>query len=103
MHGKGKSAIRKLTSENSKLQNTIEQGVQEIKKLTEGNEKLKTANTSLSNDNNMLKEANKALQEEVTALCEEITRISDKTTFAGQQVLNGRHAVDGEGLLRQGA
>ncbi len=43
----------------------------------------------------------KALQEEVTALCEEITRISDKTTFAGQQVLNGRHAVDGEGLLRQ--
>ena len=65
MHGKGKSAIRKLTSENSKLQNTIEQGVQEIKKLTEGNEKLKTANTSLSNDNNMLKEANKALQEEV--------------------------------------
>ena len=65
MHGKGKSAIRKLTSENSKLQNTIEQGVQEIKKLTEGNEKLKTANSSLSNDNNMLKEANKALQEEV--------------------------------------
>lgn len=65
MHGKGKSAIRKLTSENSRLQNTIEQGVQEIKKLTEGNEKLKTANTSLSNDNNMLKEANKALQEEV--------------------------------------
>ena len=42
----------------------------------------------------------KALQEEVTALCEEITRISEKTTFAGQQVLNGRHAVDGEGLLR---
>lgn len=65
MHGKGKSAIRKLTSENSRLQNTIEQGVQEIKKLTEGNEKLTTANTSLTNDNNMLKQANKALQEEV--------------------------------------
>ncbi len=43
----------------------------------------------------------KALQEEVTALCEEITRISDKTTFAGQKVLNGKHAVDGEGLLRE--
>ena len=67
MHGKGKSAIRKLTSENSRLQNTIEQGVQEIKKLTEGNEKLTTANTSLTNDNNMLKQAN-CLQATMTNL-----------------------------------
>ena len=30
-----------------------------------------------------------ALQEEVTELCEEITRIAEKTTFAGQDILNG--------------
>ena len=41
-----------------------------------------------------------ALQEEVTALCEEITRISQKTTFAGQQVLNGTESYQNGGLLR---
>ncbi len=48
-----------------------------------------------------------SLQEEVTALCHEITRIAEKTTFAGQQILNGTKSVDanGNGLLRviQGA
>ena len=42
-----------------------------------------------------------ALQEEVTSLCEEISRIADKTTFAGQQILNGRDSVTNGGLLRQ--
>ena len=41
-----------------------------------------------------------ALQEEVTSLCEEITRISQKTTFAGQQVLNGTESYQNGGLLR---
>ena len=46
-----------------------------------------------------------ALQEEVTSLCEEITRIAEKTTFAGQSILNGTKSVNAGGLLRvsQGA
>ena len=50
MHGKGQSVIKKLTSENSKLQTTVEHGVQEIKKLTENNEKLKTVNKVLQEE-----------------------------------------------------
>ena len=41
-----------------------------------------------------------ALQEEVTSLCEEITRIANKTTFAGQPILNGTKSVTDGGLLR---
>ena len=42
-----------------------------------------------------------ALQEEVTSLCEEITRIANKTTFAGQSILNGTKSVTDGGLLRK--
>ena len=42
-----------------------------------------------------------ALQEEVTSLCEEITRIANKTTFAGQSILNGTKSVTNGGLLRK--
>ena len=41
-----------------------------------------------------------ALQEEVTSLCEEITRIANKTTFAGQPILNGIDSLQAGGLLR---
>ncbi len=41
-----------------------------------------------------------ALQEEVTSLCQEITRIANKTTFAGQPILNGTKSVTDGGLLR---
>ena len=45
-----------------------------------------------------------ALQEEVTALCDEITRIAEKTTFAGQSILNGTRSMitanNPNGLLR---
>ncbi len=46
-----------------------------------------------------------ALQEEVTALCDEITRIAEKTTFAGQSILNGTRSMinanNQNGLLRE--
>ena len=42
-----------------------------------------------------------ALQEEVTSLCQEITRIANKTTFAGQPILNGTKSVTDGGLLRE--
>ena len=42
-----------------------------------------------------------ALQEEVTSLCEEITRIAEKTTFAGQPILNGIDSLQAGGLLRE--
>ena len=42
-----------------------------------------------------------SLQEEVTALCHEITRIAEKTTFAGQQILNGTKSITDNGLLRE--
>ena len=55
MHGKGQKVIRQLTSENSELQRStsilqesIDDGVRQI-------EKLSTANKSLVNDNNSLK------------------------------------------------
>ena len=35
-----------------------------------------------------------SLQEEVNELCQEITRIAEKTTFAGQDILNGSHSND---------
>ena len=41
-----------------------------------------------------------SLQEEVTALCHEITRIAEKTTFAGQEILNGTKSITANGLLR---
>ena len=48
-----------------------------------------------------------ALQEEVTALCDEITRIAEKTTFAGQSILNGTRSMiaagNPNGILREDA
>ncbi len=35
-----------------------------------------------------------SLQEEVNELCQEITRIAEKTTFAGQDILNGTKSVN---------
>ena len=65
MHGKGQKVIRQLTSENSELQRStsilqesIDDGVRQI-------EKLSTANKSLVNDNNSLKKINKELQDEI--------------------------------------
>ena len=42
-----------------------------------------------------------ALQEEVNSLCHEITRIANKTTFAGQSILNGTASFADSGLLRK--
>lgn len=44
-------------------------------------------------------EDRKAMQQEVTQLCNEITRISEKTTFAGAQVLDGAAGTAGENNL----
>jgi len=35
-----------------------------------------------------------SLQEEVNELCQEITRIAEKTTFAGQDILNGTKSIN---------
>lgn len=73
MHGRGQSAIRRLTSENDtlqrgarQLQNAIDEGARKIQNLTDDNSALTKAKETLSEANDGLKKANKALEDEVT-------------------------------------
>lgn len=72
MHGRGQSAIRRLTAENEslqagarRLQNTIDSGLRQIQNLTDNNSALKDANRELTSANGDLKKINKDLQNEI--------------------------------------
>ena len=81
------------------LAQTIEGALDETTNMLQ---RIRTLAVQASTGTNTTKDR-QALQEEVTALCDEITRIAEKTTFAGQSILNGTKSMTDDGLLREDA
>ncbi len=67
------------------LAQTIEGAMDETTNMLQ---RIRTLAVQAANGTNTQKDR-EALQQEVSSLCEEISRIADKTTFAGEPVLNG--------------